>query len=221
MNQLQLWLTNLGGLEAEKQLIASYVHQGDYSTALALAETLPVAYKLQDEQLLDHNQYMSLLQLQQNLKNSGRTMAQLTTAEQQQLTEIAASETASSSAMAKSVLELFYGAGFERCLPIADEASYKNSAADDLNRLAVHYGMSISAKPNPAGDWAAFDYTLPEGTETALLEITDAAGKTIATYTLQGSMGQQLADTRQWPAGQYVYTLKAAGFTQSGKLVVK
>jgi hypothetical protein len=221
MNQLQLWLTNLGGLEAEKQLIASYVHQGDYSTALALAETLPVAYKLQDEQLLDHNQYMSLLQLQQNLKNSGRTMAQLTTGEQQQLTEIAASETATSAAMAKSVLELFYGAGFERCLPIADEASYKNSAADDLNRLAVHYGMSISAKPNPAGDWAAFDYTLPEGTETALLEITDAAGKTIATYTLQGSMGQQLADTRQWPAGQYVYSLKAAGLTQSGKLVVK
>jgi hypothetical protein len=81
--------------------------------------------------------------------------------------------------------------------------------------------MSISAKPNPAGDWAAFDYTLPEGTETALLEITDAAGKTIATYTLPGRMGQQLADTRQWPAGQYVYTLKAAGFTQSGKLVVK
>jgi len=221
MGQLQLWLTNLGGLEAEKQLIASYVHQGDYSTALALAETLPVAYKLQDEQLLDHNQYMSLLQLQQNLKNSGRTMNQLTTAEQQQLTEIAESETASSSAMAKSVLELFYGAGFERCLPIDDEASYKSSAAADLNRLAGHYGMSISAKPNPAGDWAAFDYTLPEGTETALLEITDASGKTIATYTLQGSMGQQLADTRQWPAGQYVYTLKAAGFTQSGKLVVK
>jgi len=221
MDQLRLWLTNLGGLEAEKQFIATYVHQGDYSTALALAETLPVAYKLQDAQLLDHNQYMSLLQLQQNLKNSGRTMNQLTTAEQQQLTEIAESETASSSAMAKSVLELFYGAGFERCLPIDDEASYKSSAAADLNRLAGHYGMSISAKPNPAGDWAAFDYTLPEGTETALLEITDAAGKTIATYTLQGRMGQQLTDTRQWPAGQYVYTLKAAGFTQSGKLVVK
>ncbi|MGE4589854.1 MAG: T9SS type A sorting domain-containing protein [Acidaminococcaceae bacterium] len=221
MDQLQLWLTNFGGLEAEKQLIATYAHQGDYNLALALAETLPVAYKLQDEQLLDHNQYMSLLQLQQNLKNSGRTLNQLNTAEQQQLTEIAESETASSSAMAKSVLELFYGTGFERCLPIAGEASYKSSAAADLNRLAEHYGMSLSAKPNPAGDWAAFDYTLPEGTETALLEITDAAGKTIATYTLQGRMGQQLTDTRQWPAGQYVYTLKAAGFTQSGKLVVK
>jgi hypothetical protein len=37
---------------------------------------------------------------------------------------------------------------------------------------------------------------------------------------LKVKSGPKLVDTRTWIAGQYIYTLKVAGFTQSGKLVV-
>ncbi len=219
--KLRMWLANLGGMQAERQLITSYAHQGDFITAIALAETLADAYTLEGDQLLDHNQFMSLLQLQQSLNHSGRTMSQLTETEQQHLIEIAASETASSSAMAKGVLEMFYGIGFERCTAISGEDTFKSSSLIDANRLIEHYGISISVKPNPAGDWAAFDYILPKDIETAQLVIIDAAGKKVADYLLQGNMGQQLVDTRKWSSGQYIYTLKVNGFTKTGKLLIK
>jgi hypothetical protein len=121
--------------------------------------------------------------------------------------------------MAKAILESFYGANFARCRPINGTSSYKSQTANP-NQLAQAYGLSITVKPNPAIEWAAFDYTLPEGAETATLEVVDSRGKSIETYTLKGNRGQKLIDTRTWPAGQYVYTLRVAGFSQSGKLVV-
>ena len=33
-------------------------------------------------------------------------------------------------------------------------------------------------------------------------------------------INQKLIDTRKWAPGQYVYTLKAASYTQSGKLII-
>ncbi|MEA5112198.1 hypothetical protein SDC9_22594 [bioreactor metagenome] len=217
--QLRLWLTNLGGIEAERQIIASYAHAGDFTLALALAETLPQTYQLAGDDLTGHNQFVSVLQMQQNLVNSGRNIDQLTQSEQDQLRIIAEADNAVSAPMAKAILESFYGAEFSRCKPIDGTSSYKSQPATP-NQLAVAYGLSITVKPNPAKEWAAFDYTLPEGVETASLEIVDANGKHVETIALKGNRGQQLIDTRTWIAGQYIYTLNVAGFTQSGKLVV-
>ncbi|KAF0204326.1 MAG: subtilisin-like serine [Bacteroidetes bacterium] len=217
--QLRLWLTNLGGIEAERQIIASYAHAGDFTLALALAETLPQTYQLAGDDLTGHNQFVSVLQMQQNLVTSGRNIDQLTQSEQDQLRIIAEADNAVSAPMAKAVLESFYGADFSRCKPIDGTSSYKSQPANP-NQLAVAYGLSIIVKPNPAKEWAAFDYTLPEGIETASLEIADANGKHFETIALRGNRGQQLVDIRAWIAGQYIYTLKVAGFTQSGKLVV-
>jgi hypothetical protein len=217
--QLRLWLTNLGGIDAERQIIASYAHQGDYTLALALAGTLPTTYHLEGEALLDHNQFVSLLQLQQSLTTAERSIDQLTQSEQDILREIAATETPVSSSMAKAILESFYGDSFTRCKSIDGTSSYKSQTTNP-NQLAQAYGLSITVKPNPASEWAAFDYILPEGTETATLEVVDPRGISVETYTLKGNLGQKLIDTRTWPAGQYVYTLKVIGFAQSGKLIV-
>lgn len=217
--QLRLWLTNLGGIDAERQIIGTYAHQGDYTLALALAETLPATYHLEGDALLDHNQYVSILQLQHNLATAGRAIEQLTQPELDMLREIAETETSVSSAMAKAILESFYGDSFTRCIAIEGTSSYKNETVNP-NQLAQAYGLSITVKPNPASEWAAFDYTLPEGTETAILEVVEPRGILVETYTLKGNRGQKLIDTRTWPAGHYVYTLKVAGYIQSGKLIV-
>ena len=50
--------------------------------------------------------------------------------------------------------------------------------------------------------------------------VTDVQGRLVVSFRLSGNRGQQLIDTRTWIAGQYIYTLNVAGFTQSGKLVV-
>ena len=133
--------------------------------------------------------------------------------------KIVLTETSVSSSKAKGILEAFYGDNFTNCLPIEGSSSNKNQPVNP-NQLAQAYGLNITVKPNPAREWAAFDFSLPEGCESAILEIVDAKGKHMETIAIKGNRGQKLVDTRAWHAGQYVYTLKVAGFTQSGKLVV-
>jgi hypothetical protein len=81
--------------------------------------------------------------------------------------------------------------------------------------------LSVTVKPNPAGEWAAFDYTLPNNSATALLTIIDAFGRMIETFTLTGRQGQKLWDTRLLPAGIYFYSLKAGTSSKTDKVIIK
>jgi len=75
-------------------------------------------------------------------------------------------------------------------------------------------------KPNPANQWAAFDYTLPGDQTTGIITITDVTGHTVDVLNVTGQQGQKLWDTRNLKSGVYIYTLTTGGFNQSGKIVV-
>ncbi len=78
----------------------------------------------------------------------------------------------------------------------------------------------LKCYPNPAADFAAFDYTLPNEETNAVLVISNSQGVIVETLNLNGNKGQKLWDTRSISSGSYIYTLKVAGFTKSGKLVI-
>ncbi len=217
--QLRNWLSNLGGIESDKQIIATYLQEGNFSAAFALANTFPQMYNLQQNELTEHGRYMSLLQLEQSLVNEGRKLDQLTQSEQNMLNEYALASEGSSGAQAKGILESFYGADFNDCKSLDGEESYKNTIVNP-NLLGEAYGLSISVKPNPASEWAVIDYTLPHQESVAVLEITDANGNRIETMNLSGNQGQKLWDTRNIPSGSYIITIKVAGFLKSVKLIV-
>ena len=217
--QLRNWLSNLGGIESDKQIIATYLQEGNFSAAFALANTLPQMYNLQQDELTEHDKYMGLLQLEQTLFNEGRKIDQLTQSEQDMVNEFALSSEGSAGAQARGILESFYGADFNDCKSLDGEESFKNTVVNP-NLLGEAYGLSILAKPNPAKDWATFDYTLPRQESVAVLEITDANGRIVETMNLSGNQGQKLWDTRNIPSGSYIITIKVAGFLKSIKLIV-
>ncbi len=217
--QLRNWLSNLGGIESDKQIIATYLQEGNFSAAFSLANTFPQMYNLQQNDITEHNRYISLLQLEQTLFNEGRKVDQLTQSELNMLNEYALASEGSAGAQARGILESFYGADFNDCKSLDGEESYKNTIANP-NLLGEAYGLSISVKPNPASDWAAIDYTLPHQESVAVLEIADANGKRIETINLSGNHGQKLWDTRVVPSGSYIITIKVAGFLKSVKLIV-
>jgi len=68
-------------------------------------------------------------------------------------------------------------------------------------------GLFIVVHPNPAGQWAAFDYILPEGESMATITITDLTGKTVDVLQVSGMQGQKLWDTHLIESGMYFYTL--------------
>ena len=89
-----------------------------------------------------------------------------------------------------------------------------------MESFGTAYGLDITVKPNPAKQWAAFDYTLPTGVTSAIIIITDISGKTVATLSVNGKQGQKIWDTRHIVQGVYIYSLKAAGLSKSGKIII-
>jgi hypothetical protein len=218
--QLRNWLDNLGGIESDKQIIGTYLLENNFTSAFALANLLPQLYNLQGADLEEHNRYIDMIQLQQILFNDGRMMDHLTLGELNMLNEYALTSEGSSGVQAMGILESFYGATFNNCKSLTDgEESFKNSPVN-TNLLGEAYGLNVSVKPNPAKEFAAFDFTLPKEATTAILTITSQQGHVVERLELNGNKGQKLWDTRKIPSGAYIYVLEAAGFSKSGKLVI-
>jgi len=213
--ELRNWLNNLGGIAADRQIIATYMQEGNFTDAISLAAMLPDLYNLQGEALEEHNDYMNMLNLELTLHSEDRKLQELTSSEIEMLNAIAQANRGSSAAKAKNILEAFYGQHFCNCPEIDGTQSFK-SGIIDLDAMAEAFGLSLTVKPNPAKYWAAFDYTLPGDETSAILIITDATGKQIESFQLQGKQGQKVWDTRSAPAGIYNYTLQVTGFIKTG-----
>ena len=217
--ELRNWLDNLGGISADRQIISTYIEEGNFTDAFTLANILPQLYKLEGIALIEHDYYLDMLALYQNLHQQNRNTHQLNNTEIADLEFIVDNSKGIAAAKAKNILEGAYGYHFYNCPNITGTDSYKSTALN-MNAFADVYGINISVKPNPARDWAAFDYTLPESQSSAILTITDGSGKIIEELYLNGQQGQKLWDTRSIKSGVYVYTLKFSGIIKTGKIVV-
>ncbi len=78
----------------------------------------------------------------------------------------------------------------------------------------------ITVVPNPAKDWGAFNYTLPENATSGVIVISDASGREVASMPVSGKQGQQVWDIRDVKKGVYLYTLKAGAMSKNGKLII-
>ncbi len=79
---------------------------------------------------------------------------------------------------------------------------------------------SLNIYPNPANNWVSFTYTLEGEQAQAVLELRDAAGKTVHQVQLSQPKGAYLWDTRELQSGTYYYILKTANTNKSGKVVI-
>ena len=121
--------------------------------------------------------------------------------------------------MARNMLEYAYGYNFYSFPELNDTASYKIRHTDWENFIEWS-GIEISAKPNPARAWTAFDYVLPDADSKGSILITDVSGRLIETIHVSGTQGQEVWDTRDVKAGVYFFTLNAGGINKTGKIVV-
>lgn len=86
------------------------------------------------------------------------------------------------------------------------------------NEITAEKGLVIY--PNPANNWVSFGYTLESEKPQAVLEIRDAAGKTVHQVQLSQPKGEYVWDTRQLQAGTYYYSLKTGSSFKTGKVVI-
>ena len=214
------WLDNLGGLEADKQIIASYLSDNDTASAMSLINIVPSLYNLEGNEWDDFNDYRDLVQMQLNWKNQEKNIFQLDSADISTLVLYADNNSSTASNMARNILMFAYGYNYCDCLHNNDSTYYKTGSSiyDAFNSA---FGPEIYANPNPAHTWAAFDYKLKDDKSVGQINITDISGKTVYQFKVNGKQGQKVWDTRSIAPGMYFYTLTSNGLSKTGKIIVK
>ena len=220
INDYRNWLDNLGSLGADKQIIASYLSEGDTTSAMSLMNMLSTLYNLQGDELDDFNDYKNLVQMQINWKQAGKNIFELDSTDIAVLEIYAFGNSGTAQNMARNILSYAYDYHFCNCMHINDSSYFKSntSIAGALNKA---FGPEISAEPNPASTWAAFNYRMVSEESVGYIKITDISGKEIQQFRVTGKQGQHVWDTRWVKPGVYFYTLTSNGLSKSGKVIVK
>lgn len=225
ITELRGWLANMKDFYADRDIIATYVDEGDFTNALTLANMLPSLYGLTGNDLVEHNDYVELLELYRDLYNDDRNIMQLDSTERAQVERIAVQSSGYPQAMAQAIL---YGTNWESyaenpfdcptlTLPQGGQRGGYAFTQEDLGRAL---GLNVSVKPNPATTWAAVDYSLPAKLSKATITVSNALGVTVMSTELNGNQGQKVLDLRGLADGVYLYTIRSGEYVQTGKLVI-
>ncbi len=220
--QVRYWLGKLKGIAYDREIITSYISEGNFTDAITLANMLPELYQMDDKQLKSHGRYMELLTLYQTLHQENRNVFQLNDNELALVDDLATYEDAAGT-LAKNIKEGAYGSKIFLACPETPEgdADIKSYSNVNMQQFNVAKGLSIDVRPNPAKNWAIFYYTLPEYENDGTLTIQDINGNTVKVFHLNNKIGQALLHTEEMQNGTYLYTITVGGMTQSGKFVVR
>ena len=225
IDELRFWLANSEDINADHDIIATYVDEGDFTTALALADMLPDLYGLTGTDLVEHQAYRDLLILYRDWYNDSRNAMQMNNTERATVEHIADYGTGYPQIMARALLagldwESYSENPFDcptLTLPQGDQRGGYAFTPEDLGKAL---GLSISVKPNPATTWAAVDYTLPAKLSKATITVSNVLGVIVMSTELNGNQGQKVLDLHGLADGVYLYTIKCGEYVQTGKLVI-
>lgn len=222
--ELRGWLGNLNELEADREIIASYMVEGDYDNAFALANMLPSLYEFSNEEMNEHADYLSMLNLYRNLHQTGRNTRQLSEQEFADVEEVAENSTGVPQRMAQNILEATAQHRFADCpivpQPVPEGGRGFSTGEINPELYGQAMGLSVEAKPNPATTWVAINFTLPGDAEKATLTLVNALGVKVASYTLNGHEGQRVLDLREFASGVYTCTITCGDYFQTQKIVI-
>lgn len=214
--QVRNWLDNIGGYQADMQIISTYLSENNYTDALSLANIMPGIYNLSGNDLDEHNMFLNILQLYKNVYDSGRQLPQLTEAEENIIVEIANTSNDIAGSMAKSWLRGNRNLFMELCLDCSSSGgNTKSSSVINPEVLAKIHNLTVSVSPNPTKYYTTIAYTIPETESSATLSISDMSGKVVKQNTLTAKQGQLVWNTTNVKSGIYMLIL------QSGNNIVK
>jgi hypothetical protein len=217
---LRTWLANLESYNADRQIISSFISQGDISSAQDLMDLLPELYELNGDALSEHNEWADLMNMQLNWQAEGRNPTNLTEAELATLYNLADNGGTKAKYQARGILEHFYGENYIDCCTPPD--GNKSTVADfNKNDLAKAMGLYLEAMPNPAKHYTEISYTLPFDVENAILNVYDASGRLIEQKQLNSAINKVAYNTSELVSGSYAIEIKTNEYSYSIKLIVQ
>lgn len=213
------WLDNIGGLNSDYQIIDTYIHENNYASAIALANLLPSLYEFTTDELIKHADYLYLLNLQQILYNQGRNILTLSEEELTNVTSISINNNGVAGIRAIGILAANGVATSVEC-PKPLNLIPKSNVETDQTLKAKALGIETSVIPNPANQWAEFEYKLPSNESSAEIYIYDANNSLLQVLKVSGKEGKELWNTSSVPSGIYTYLFTSDKIRISGKIIV-
>jgi hypothetical protein len=208
----ELW-TKVNTPDAYYAIAESHLSEGNYTEALAAAQSVAVKFPYYvKDQYNEHQDYLTVLGLKQEVLASGRALNELTGEELAVLEQITQHTYAAAAGQAFNLLNLNGRAmhDYEFHFPTIPTRRKAAKVANPMQRLGQLL-TEVAVYPNPATDYLTFEYQLPEYVKECLVEISDFTGKKIKEVILKNSRGIYNLDTRAMAAGIYIYTIRHEG----------
>lgn len=204
-------------------LVIEHLAQGNYSNANLALDSIDNSFRLNDRQKIEMTETRKYVTLIESLYNSGRTIAELDSAEVLQLKAIANQKNGGLAASrADNILCYFYGV----CkLPYGGAKSMSNTPKKPKPKLEelLAEQNKVLIMPNPADQYVELECTLLFKKENTYLNIWDMNGRMIHSWKL-GNTNHDLKvlDTRKFDSGIYLVELVQEGERLlSNKFIVK
>jgi hypothetical protein len=158
--------------------------------------------------------------MQISWKAEGKMMNELDSLDIINLENIASDMDSYAGNMARNILTYANVHQYCNCLPVVDSAYLKNEFIPMENTKIDNNILKITAEPNPAHTYVAFDFELLNEYSTGQINISDMNGKVIWQIQVKGKRGQKVWNTSSIKAGVYHYNLMSAGLNKAGKVVI-
>jgi len=218
--KFEAWQAELNTYASVESVIDLYLQQGDFVTAMNKVDSLQIDFVFDAYDSIEYPYYQNLKNMQATLMGQGRTVFELTTSEINSLSAIANNSRGSAGAQARGILTFAYDSLYSYVNCIALPGSSNKSAEFNNGSENKNSKLTVSVKPNPAGNSVTFYYTLPESCTSGIVELYDNSGKSVKRITITNN-GTKTIDCSGLPSGIYFYRCVAGNTVSSGKLVIK
>jgi hypothetical protein len=198
------------------------MQQGHFTAATAVVQAIPQEHpRLRPGQLTERDRMLGLIAFWEQVAVSGRSDAELDSAEVVQLEALIGGAYDRPATWAQNVLCFHYG----RCrtpMTGGDEQAPKSLAQPAVANVVSPVTHTLRVHPNPAVNWAAIDYDLLAEARDAMILVRDVLGRPVEQFTLGGRSSQLVLDTRPLAKGLYTVELLNGGrILQVEKLIVE
>lgn len=222
IDSITRWLGKMNETWADYESAGIYYSVGALDAAEAVLGAIPDKYTFTTEEENEYGVFMEIWGVLRGAADDNRSLAELNESEHEALLEIEANTSGHATGKqiiyVKTIRELPMNQVRKACAPPGvvsggKEAPRTSATGNRQKQLKVY--------PNPANDYVVFEHNVAAPAGRLMLTVTNAAGQMVTRFELKNASGKSRWDTRQVPAGIYIYKL-SDGKKQAdvGKVVI-
>lgn len=209
IDSLKVWYERIDQLSAYYSVVELYWEHDDLTTAMTYLNGIPSKYTLNTAQQEAYNDYKSFKQILKTVADDNRTIFDLTTAEQTQVSNIANKGVELAHIQAQSLLNFAYNGTYRKEAYIPSLIEAKPIFEEDEVLTEVK-DWGLKAVPNPSQNQTVLAYQVGEIEGEPQLIVRNVQGQVVLQKRLQKPSGEVLINTSDWVAGTYYCVITTA-----------